>query len=516
VSRGVRVEPSSKGGRQNSRRTRLLVPIVATLAILAGLGWLWGASLLPGSYAATDMGIMDAGAATAADSGRINHAGQAGHGAATSGRTTRDVTTLVERRSGQADVSVTLTARLERVTLADGLSLAAYTLNGATPGPTIRARQGDLVEVKLVNESVPGGTTLHWHGLDVPNAMDGVAGVTQDAVRVGGSYTYRFVANQIGTYWYHSHQVSHEQVLKGLLGAIVITPAAGIAEDVDLLALSHSYAGKRTVNGRTGDTLVPAPPGSTARVRVINTDRGMMPVWVSGANYELVAVDGAEVNAPTTIDDRSVLVPAGGRADLAIRIPKNGQAVRVDFAGAALIIGPNGATASATRAPSEAVDLLTYGSPAAIGFDPAAANRIFDYKIGRRPGFVNGKPGVFWTINGHLFPNVPMFMVAEGDIVRMRMSNHSGQAHPMHLHGHHVLVLARDGVPATGTPWWTDSLEIKNGQTFEVAFRADNPGLWMDHCHNLVHAKQGLVAHLMYEGVTTRFRLGRHTANYPE
>ncbi len=515
MNRDSRVGPSGKGGRHISSPRRLLVSVAATLAILAGLGWLWAASLLPASYAATDMGIMDAGDATA-DSGQIDQAGHAGHGAAASGRKARDVTTLVERRSGRADVSVTLTARLERVTLADGLSLTAYTLNGATPGPTIRARQGDLVEVRLVNESVPDGTTLHWHGLDVPNAMDGVAGVTQDAVHVGGSYTYRFVATQVGTYWYHSHQISHEQVLKGLLGAIVITPAAGIAEDVDVLALSHNYGGRPTVNGRTGDTPVPAPPGSTVRVRVINTDRGIMPVWISGASYEMVAVDGAQVNAPTSIADRSVLVPAGGRADLAVKIPKSGQAVRIEFAGAALIIGPNGATASATRAPSEAVDRLTYGSPTTIGFDPAAANRIFDYKIGRRPGFVNGRPGMYWTINGRLFPKIPMFMVAEGDIVRMRISNHSGQAHPMHLHGHHVLVLARDGVQATGSPWWTDSLEVKNGQTYEVAFRADNPGLWMDHCHNLVHAKQGLVAHLMYQGVTTRVRLGRHTANYPE
>lgn len=89
---------------------------------------------------------MDAGEATAADSGRTHHTGHVGHGAATGGRTTRDVTALVERRSGRADVSVTLTARLERVThLADGRSLTAYTLNGGTPGPTIRARQGDLV-----------------------------------------------------------------------------------------------------------------------------------------------------------------------------------------------------------------------------------------------------------------------------------------------------------------------------------------------------------------------------------
>ena len=84
----------------------------------------------------------------------------------------------------------------------------------------------------------------------------------------------------------------------------------------------------------------------------------------------------------------------------------------------------------------------------------------------------------------------------------------------MHLHGHHVLVLARDGLPATGSPWWTDSLEVKNGQTYEIAFRADNPGLWMDHCHNLVHAADGLTMHVAYAGVTTPFDVGgeHHTA----
>ena len=504
-----------KGIGQRSRRARSVVSVAAALAILGGLGWLWAASLLPGAYAATDMGVMDTGEGPiSADSGHIHPGGHLGHGP--DGGTAHDLTTLVERQSGPPDVSMALTVRLERITLADGLSLTAYTINGTTPGPTIRARQGDLVEVRLINESVPGGTTLHWHGLDVPNAMDGVAGVTQDAVNVGSSYTYRFVAKQVGTYWYHSHQVSHEQVLQGLLGAIVVTPAAGIVEDVDVLALSHTYGGRRTVNGRTGEVRVRATAGSTVRVRTINTDRGIMPVWVSGAPYQLVAVDGSQVNAPTRIQNHSVLVPAGGRADLAVRIPGSGQAVRIEFGGAALIIGPNGATGTATRAPSEAVDLLMYGSSTAIGFDPTTANRVFDYRIGRRPGFVNGRPGMYWTINGQLFPNIPMFMVVEGDTVRMRIRNQSGQAHPMHLHGHHVLVLARDGLPATGSPWWTDSLEVKNGQTYEIAFRADNPGLWMDHCHNLVHARQGLVAHLMYQGVTSPFRLGRDTANYPE
>lgn len=86
----------------------------------------------------------------------------------------------------------------------------------------------------------------------------------------------------------------------------------------------------------------------------------------------------------------------------------------------------------------------------------------------------------------------------------------------MHLHGHHVLVLSRNGVPATGTPWWVDSLNVEQGESYEVAFMADNPGIWMDHCHNLPHAQQGLVAHLMYAGYTTPFVLGGDHANVPE
>jgi FtsP/CotA-like multicopper oxidase with cupredoxin domain len=129
---------------------------------------------------------------------------------------------------------------------------------------------------------------------------------------------------------------------------------------------------------------------------------------------------------------------------------------------------------------------------------------------------VNGRPGVHWAINGKLFPHVPMFEVAEGDVAVVRFHNKSNETHPMHLDGHHVVVLSRNGVRATGGPWWTDSLEVGKGDAYEVAFVADNPGIWMDHCHNLPHAKEGLVAHLMYEGVSTPFRLGRDSANSPE
>jgi FtsP/CotA-like multicopper oxidase with cupredoxin domain len=109
-----------------------------------------------------------------------------------------------------------------------------------------------------------------------------------------------------------------------------------------------------------------------------------------------------------------------------------------------------------------------------------------------------------------------MFMVAEGDVVTMTIENHSGEVHPMHLHGHHAVVLSRDGVAATGSPWWIDSLNVRDGESYDIAFVADNPGIWVDHCHNLKHAAQGLLAHLMYIGYTTPYRVGGDANNQPE
>jgi FtsP/CotA-like multicopper oxidase with cupredoxin domain len=429
--------------------------------------------------------------------------GHAGHGTVPGGI---GVDTLSEPSREPAAVRVELAAREETFRLASGEEVTGYTLNGTSPGPDIRAELGQLVEVRLVNETVRDGVTLHWHGLDVPNAADGVAGVTQDAVPVGGSFTYRFRAKQAGTFWYHSHQVSHVQVQRGLLGALVVTPPGGVGA-TDALALSHLYGGTRTVNGRSGETRVAAAPGERVRVRVVNTDNAPMSAWVPGTAFRLLAVDGTEVHEPGEVRDVAVEVTGGARADLEVVAP-----ARIELGGASVLVGDQ--PPPATPRPAATLDPLGYGTPAPLGFDPAAVTRSFDYVIGRSPGFLDGVPGMWWTINGRLYPDTPMYMVAEGDVVRMRVENRSGEGHPMHLHGHHAVVLSRGGVPATGSPWWIDSMEVGDGETYEIAFVADNPGVWMDHCHNLPHAVDGLVAHLMYEGVTTPYRIG--DPNTPE
>ena len=468
-----------------ARVVRLIGAGGVALAVLL-TGWAWLSSRMPDTYSVTEL-----------------HARAQVH--AHEPVPTHSVTDFVADKATDADVRVELVARTNGNRL---------TFNGTSPGPTIRARQGDLVEVVLHNQDVPDGATVHWHGVDVPNAMDGVAGVTQDAVHPGESFTYRFVAEQVGTFWYHSHQISHQQVIRGLLGVFVIEPAGATMPDA--VALLHTYPGEsRSLNGALGEVRQDARPGEPVRVRVVNTDNSPTVVWVAEGPYRLLAIDGTDVVEPTEVSGRKVTLTAGARVDLEVRVPQSG-ATRVQAPGVSLVLGPPGAAAPQSPAPAEFLDPLSYGTPAPLGFDPTDPDLEYEYRIGRRPGFLGGRPGYWWTINGKMGRNVPAFMVDQGDIVVVRLSNRSGEVHPMHLHGHHYVVLERNGVAATGSPWWVDSLNVENGDDFVIAFVADNPGIWMDHCHNLPHAREGLMTHLMYEGVTTPFLLGRDSGNEPE
>ena len=503
----AREAAAPRGGKRSLRIVAQAVGGAGAVLLVVALAASWAGSRLPAAYSIDSMGVPDPGLdAPAAGEGHNHHGG--GHGVAPA----VSVTDLRADPARPADVRVDLTARAGPVVLADGRTLGGYSVNGSSPGPVVRAVQGDLVEVAVRNESVAAGMTLHWHGMAVPNSADGVAGVTQDAIAVGQTYVYRFVAEDVGTYWYHSHQVSHEQVIGGLLGAVVVLPGRRSAAG-DEVALVHTYGGVRTINGRAGQSRIPATPTTSVRVRVINTDNGPMPVWVSGADFQVVAVDGSEVNRPQQLAGKTVVLTAGARADLLVRVPARG-ATAVEVAGASLVLGDGPPPSS--PAPREQVDLLTYGQPAQVGFDPDAPDRRYEYRIGRSMGFLDGRPGMWWTVNGKMLPDVPIFVISQGDVGRFGISNDTGEVHPMHLHGHRMLVLSRNGVPATGSPWWVDSLNVEPGQTYETAFLADNPGIWMDHCHNLPHAAQGLVAHLMYEGVSTPYVIGGDHANEPE
>ncbi|GAA4539688.1 multicopper oxidase family protein [Pseudonocardia xishanensis] len=416
----------------------------------------------------------------------------------------RSVADLTGAVDGTPDVRFVLTARAAPIMLPTGETIEGVTFDGAAPGPELRMRRGELVEVVLRNESVPEGATLHWHGLDVPNAQDGVAGVTQDAVPVGGEHVYRFRPQQVGTFWYHSHQDTAQTVPRGLFGALVVEPADPPAP-VDRVLLGHSWPrlGQQSVAAVEGETGAVAP-GTRVRLRLVNTDSETRTWTVAGAPFRVVAIDGVEVHEPTDLVDVRLRLPAGGRYDVELVTPPT--PVRVGFADAAAVLG-EGAPPAAVEGP--VFDPLHYGTPAPTPFDAAGpfqaeSTLVLDTVLGR----AKGRPTVRWTINGLLHDQLPPIRVTEGDLVRVTLRNDGTDAHPMHLHGHHALVLSRNGEQATGSPWWTDTLLVEQGQEYVVAFRADNPGIWMDHCHNLTHAAAGMVLHLEYTGVSTPYTVG--------
>jgi FtsP/CotA-like multicopper oxidase with cupredoxin domain len=396
-----------------------------------------------------------------------------------------------------------LTARTATVTLPSGRREAAWTFNGTVPGPPITARQGDLVEVRLHNADITAGVTLHWHGYDVPAGEDGVPGLTQDAVPPGGEFTYRFRADQVGTYWYHTHEVSDRGVRMGLYGTLVVAPKTPPPPGVDLTLPVHTLGGA-TLLGDTDQPLArPATPGTPVRLRLINTDNTPHRFALAGVAYRLVAVDGTDLSGPGELTRVSLRLPAGGRYDLAFVMPDGPVALMLDGDHAGVrLTHPDGtanADTDASRWPE--LDLTRYGTAAPTPFGADSRfDRRYTLVLDRGISVAGGTPRYAHTVNGRAFPAIPTQVVTEGDLVRMTVVNRSRDTHPWHLHGHHVLVLARDGQRTSGSPLWLDTFDVRPGEVWEVAFRADNPGAWMNHCHNLSHADQGMMLHLAYQG----------------
>jgi FtsP/CotA-like multicopper oxidase with cupredoxin domain len=407
----------------------------------------------------------------------------------------------------------TLTARTATVTLPSGQRVAAWTFNGQVPGPPLTATEGDLVEVRLRNADISTGVTLHWHGYDVPDGEDGAPGLTQEAVAPGQEFVYRFRAEQVGTYWYHTHEVSDRGVRMGLYGTLVVTPHTPPA-GVDLTLAAHTL-GTRTLLGDSDQRVTrTVAPGTPVRLRLVNTDSTPRRFTLSGVAYRLVAVDGTDLNGPGELTRVGLRLAAGGRYDLAFTMPTGGVALLVngDSAGG-LRLAPAGSadTAAPDTAGWPELDLTRYGTPAPVPL--GAFDKRFTLVLDQGLTLRGGVPRFEYTVNGRSFPTVPAMVVREGDLVSMTVVNRGRVTHPWHLHGHRVLVLSRDGRAVTGSPLWMDTFDARPGEVWQVAFRADNPGVWMNHCHNLSHAAQGMVLHLAYEGFTSPLHEGHDDAS---
>lgn len=443
------------------------------------------------------------------------HGGDFAQGVTASGPIA-SVIDLRDDATATPDVAVTLEARAETVALPSGAFVDAWTY-GTLGGPALEVTVGDLVEVTLRNRDITDGVTIHWHGVPVPNGDDGVAGVTQDAVLPGDSFTYRFTATQPGTYWYHTHQRSSVGVVRGLYGSLVVHPQDAPRAGLDLTVPIHTFNG-RLVFGESDEGLLrEVVPGTDVRVRLINTDQTTHELTVTGTRFRVVAIDGTDAAAPGELENVKIKIPAGGRYDLGFTMPAGG--VRVTDA--ASRIAHIGFIAQAGQTPPERTtaagvfDPLDYGS----GALPEWAHGPFDVRrtmvLDRLPRLTPDGPAYAYTVDGAVFPGIAPTIVSEGDTVEVTVVNRGFEVHPMHPHGHRVLVLEVDG-RAPAAPLWLDSFDVQPGQIWRVGLVADNPGIWMDHCHNLEHAALGMVTHLAYEGVGSPFEHGGAAGNDTE
>jgi FtsP/CotA-like multicopper oxidase with cupredoxin domain len=450
------------------------------------------------------------------------------------GESTTSIASLVEAPGPEPVKRFTLVAAVTRI---DGRE--AWTFNGSVPGPELRVNQGDRVQVTLINQ-LPDATTIHWHGVQLPNAEDGVAGVTQDAVPSGDTYTYEFVAREAGTYWYHSHQQTAQQLPRGLFGPLVVLPSdSRAAQQRDYTLTLHGSSGQVSINGVTDNLQLDALPGETVRLRLINAvDAGMdggpeSPLLV-GAPYYIVALDGRDLNAPSALGPTRIPLGMGQRADLVFTMPASGSVRLIDselIGETSLVqnllfgtqqrrltsvtVGQGDAPVfEASSAPL--FDVLHYGAPSFDAVAAATPDLNTQLVLSEQPAIRDGRPQLVHMINGQAAPTITPIAVSEGKIVRLHIANDTAEYHPMHLHGHVFSIVAIDGQPVAGSPIEEDSVLVGPNQSMDVSFAANNPGIWMFHCHVLLHAGMGMTTSVNYVGYSTPYEMGTRSGNMPE
>ena len=412
---------------------------------------------------------------------------------------------------------------------------AVWAYNGAVPGPELRARQGERLRI-IVDNRLDEETTVHWHGLRVPNAMDGVPHLTQNPVAPGTSFTYEFDLPDAGTYWYHPHQRSSEQVGRGLYGPLIVEerkpipvdrefywvlddwrllPDAQISGDFgNMMDMSHNgrIGNTATVNGRIRETFE-VRRGERIRLRLINAANARtFALEFTGHAPRVIALDGQPVEPHAPPDGRIVL-GAAMRADIVLDMTgKPGDRFAVNdtfyrgleyrlldlvYAAEPLRDGaPDGPVALARNTMPEP-DLKSAERHEVVFGGGMMGNMTAAMMDGRRTGMRDMmRHGMAWAINGvaatgHTLE--PFLTLQRGSSHVLAMRNDTAWHHPMHLHGHAFRVTSRNGAP-TRYREWQDTVLIGPRESAEIAFVADNPGDWMFPCHILEHQAAGMMA----------------------
>jgi len=408
---------------------------------------------------------------------------------------------------------------------------AVWSYNGSVPGPELRFKQGERLRIEVEN-ALSAPTTVHWHGVRVPNAMDGVPQLTQPPIAAkGGRFTYEFELRDAGTYWYHPHLGSPEQVGRGLYGPLIIDEAQPPAVDRDVVwmlgdwrldrearivadfgnFMDASHAGRIgntvTVNGAIREVFE-LRAGERIRLRLVNAANArIFGLEFRGHEPMVIALDGQPV-APHRPEGGRIVLGPSMRADVLLDAtgePGRTYTVVDDFYPRAsyrlLDLRYANERLRGGRAGAPLPKLAP--NPLAEPDLAAATRHRIDFgggMMGNMPGMgtmgathrmawtVNGKP---MADNGHV--HEPILKLVLGRSYVLELMNDTQWNHPIHLHGHVFRVVSRDGKP-TRHRERLDTVLLAPRSRAEIAFVADNPGGWMLHCHVLEHQASGMMA----------------------
>lgn len=422
--------------------------------------------------------------------------------------------------------------------LAGGKNTECWAFDGSSPGPELRFKKGERALISVSN-GLKRNTTVHWHGVRVPNAMDGVPYVSQEPIAPGESFTYDFRLPDSGTFWYHPHERSYEQVGRGLFGPLIVEEEEPLPVDRDLTWVladflidpasgehrpfgemsAHARSGRLgnviTVNGRESgkDSRLEVAPGERIRLRLINAATARV-FALEFAEHQpwVIAFDGNGI-PPRPLTPENTFLGPGMRIDLVIDCSR----------------GAGGRYAVKDLVSNQAIASLEYRDVAPVRSErlpppkPLAPNAypVPDIKrathhsiefrggdqgpptIGRIDGKdipyedMKSKYGVAWTVAGHSASedshhHEPLLVLKRNRSYVLTLSNSTGYIHPMHLHGTTFRVLSYNGANVP-YPEWRDTVYLDPFEEVRIAFVADNPGDWMFHCHILEHAASGMM-----------------------
>ena len=419
-----------------------------------------------------------------------------------------------------------------RLNGASGPQTAVWAYDGLVPGPTLRARQGEEFAVRFGNQ-LTEPTAVHWHGLRIANAMDGVPGLTQTAVAPGAEFAYRFTPPDAGTFWYHPHERSFEQVPRGLTGALIVEEKNPPQADQDLVLLINDWRidgegqliggfGARHDQvhaGRLGNRItvngMPLAEFSVlanerVRLRIINAcSARVLRLQLEASQPKLIAIDGQPVGPTTSYGEALILGPgnrvdlmvdmvgaaghviplaevSGERQELARLVFQGGQKRRAEPLVAPIALTPN-PLSEPDRKDALVIPLVMTGG--------GKSETDMSILMGSGPVWqFNGAAGMMMAASPEsMAMGEPLFRAPRGRTVHIRFENKTAWPHAMHVHGHHFRLLERsDGQKPQ--PFWWDTLLVQPGETMLVGFVADNPGKWMLHCHMLDHQASGMDA----------------------